>query len=130
MLSKPQLVAVSIFTLNRGNKLTILRDQIKHAFDKQKGRLQLGVGNEMNSALNQGNWLGYDESGIVVAKEWVSFVDDVTTNTCISLNGEVTLIGEAFSTGDFAPPANNPPHPCRSSTRAVFINEAQDLGLL
>jgi len=90
----------------------------------------MGVGNELNSGLNQGNLLGYDESGVVVGKEWVAFVDGQTTETCLSLNGEVVPIGESFSSGDFAPPASDPPHACRSSLRSVTAAEAGTLGIV
>ena len=127
-INKDISTKLGIISLNPVGGFAEIEAQIKDSFSKRKGQLKMGVGNEINSALNQGNLLGYEDSGIVVGKEWVSFIDGNTTNTCVSLNGEVVPIGEAFSSGDFAPPAMDPPHPCRSSMRAVTIQEGRTLG--
>ena len=128
-INKEISTRLGIISLNPVQGFKEIESQIKDSFSKRKGQLKMGVGNEINSALNQGNVLGYEESGIVAGKEWVSFVDNNTTITCARLNGEVVPIGEAFSSGDFAPPAMDPPHPCRSSLRAITIQEGRALGI-
>jgi phage-related protein (TIGR01555 family) len=120
-------VNLGIASLNPPTRFAAIEKLIRDSFSKQAGRLKNGVINEFNSSLNQGNLLGYEASGIVVGKEWVSVVDGTTTDTCLGLNGEVVPIGESFSTGDFAPPANSPPHPCRSSLRSITASEAASL---
>lgn len=50
-------------------------------------------------------------------KEWVSVVDDVTTQVCLSSHGAIAEIGQPFPNGYYHPPALDPVHPCRSSIR-------------
>ena len=128
-IAKDISTKLGIVTLNPVKGFAEIEKLIKDSFSSRKAQLKMGVGNELNSSLNQGNLLGYDESGIVVGKEWVAFVDANTTNTCLSLNGEVVPIGESFSSGDYAPPAMDPPHPCRSSLRGITATEAQSPNL-
>lgn len=132
-------VIIGKFTLNPSKNFKKIAGEIRHAFDVKMARVEMGVGNEVNSALNQGNLLGYEtqakilgteDSSVIVAKEWVSWIDDRTTDTCVSLNGEVVPIGESFSSGDYAPPASDPPHACRSSLRSVSLAEARRIGLM
>jgi hypothetical protein len=52
-------------------------------------------------------------------KQWVSVLDDVTTDICVSNHRAIAEIGQAFPSGDTHPPALNPVHPCRSSTRII-----------
>lgn len=52
-------------------------------------------------------------------KEWVSVVDDVTTQICLSSNRMIAEIGGYFANGYKFPPATDPTHPCRSSTRLI-----------
>lgn len=126
-IAKDVGVNMGVFALNPPAGIGVVEKAIRDAFNSKRSRLKMGVGNETNSALNQGNLLGYDESGIIVGKEWVAIVDGSTTDTCLSLNGEVVAIGESFSSGDFAPPAADPPHPCRSSLRGVTKSEMNTL---
>ena len=128
-INKDVIVQLGITSLNPVEGFAQIERLIKDSFSSKKARLLMGVGNENNSALNQGNLAGFEGSGVVVGKIWISVVDGVTTDTCISLNGEVRPIGEAFSTGDYAPPASVPPHACRSSLEPVTAAEAQALGL-
>lgn len=122
-------VELGIAALNPSKTFRDIEALIKNTFSVQKGRIRMGVQNETNSALNQGNLLGYEKSEVVVGKRWISVIDGATTQTCLSLDGEVVAIGEPFSTGDFAPPSAVPPHPCRSSLQAVTALEASTLGL-
>ncbi len=121
---------LGIVTLNPVKKFAMIEQLIKDSFSSRKAQLRMGIGNELNSSLNQGSLLGYEESGVVVGKEWVSVIDDQTTDTCLSLNGEVVEIGSAFSSGDYSPPSSIPPHPCRSSLRAITAVEAGTLGIV
>jgi hypothetical protein len=52
-------------------------------------------------------------------KQWVSVLDDVTTDTCVSNHRTFAEIGQTFPSGDMYPPATNPVHPCRSSMRII-----------
>ena len=54
-------------------------------------------------------------------KQWVSVIDDVTTETCINTNMEIVPLRSPFSNGVYTPPAINPLHPCRSSIRLVKL---------
>ena len=121
---------LGIVTLNPVKKFAMIEQLIKDSFSSRKAQLRMGIGNELNSSLNQGSLLGYEESGVVAGKEWVSVIDDQTTDTCLSLNGEVVEIGSAFSSGDYSPPSSIPPHPCRSSLRAITAVEAGTLGIV
>jgi len=122
-IAKDISTKLGIISLNPVEGFKAIEQQIKDSFSSKTAQLKMGVGNEFNSALNQGNLLGYEDSGVVVGKEWVAFIDSNTTNTCVTLNGEVVEIGKSFSSGDYAPPAMDPPHPCRSSLRAVKAEE-------
>jgi len=128
-INKDIAVQLGIAGLNPVEKFSEIEKLIKNTFTSKDARLKMGVTNETNSALNQGNLAGFETSGVVVGKIWVSVVDGVTTDTCIGLNGEVAAIGESFSTGDFAPPASVPPHPCRSSLEPITAAQAQTLNL-
>lgn len=52
-------------------------------------------------------------------KQWVSVIDDVTTDTCISLHLSRAPIGGTFNGGIKHPPSFPPVHPCRSAIRLV-----------
>lgn len=57
----------------------------------------------------------------VYGKQWVSVIDEVTTQTCINTNNEIVTLQSTFSNGSYTPPAMNPIHPCRSSLRLVKL---------
>jgi SPP1 gp7 family putative phage head morphogenesis protein len=53
----------------------------------------------------------------IIKHEWIASVEERTCPVCSGLNGEVTYVGQMFSTGHTRPPA----HPmCRCSTGLVM----------
>lgn len=50
-------------------------------------------------------------------KEWVSVLDENTTDICVSSHKMEAEIGSIFANGFYHPPATSPPHSCRSSMR-------------
>lgn len=52
-------------------------------------------------------------------KQWVSVVDENTTQICTSSHLTIAELNANFSNGMFSPPAFPPPHACRSSIRII-----------
>lgn len=110
------LTDVSLNGLPISNKA--FKDEITSVFDKKLGRLNAGVVTETNRAFNNGLIFGFDQSGLVTHKIWRSVIDDRTTAICQHLNGEITGLGQPFSTGDFDAPAHIN---CRSSVEPLTL---------
>ena len=80
----------------------------------------------MTSAHNKGrldSLFRAKSMGIEVAKEWVAYVDNVTRDSHIDVNGEVVPIEKTFSNGLDAPGGMGPPeevYNCRCTMVAAF----------
>lgn len=80
----------------------------------------------MTSAHNKGrldSLFRAQSMGIEVAKEWVAYVDNVTRDSHIDVNGEVVPLEKTFSNGLDAPGGMGPPeevYNCRCTMVAAF----------
>lgn len=80
----------------------------------------------MTSAHNKGrldSLFRAQSMGIEVAKEWVAYIDNVTRDSHVDVNGEVVPIEKTFSNGLDAPGGMGPPeevYNCRCTMVAAF----------
>lgn len=80
----------------------------------------------MTSAHNKGrldSLFRAQAMGIEVAKEWVAYIDNVTRDSHVDVNGEVVPIEKTFSNGLDAPGGMGPPeevYNCRCTMVAAF----------
>ena len=90
------------------------------AFDP--GRAALISGYELGSALEAGNMLGWQASGVVSGKQWLTAGDDLVSDECqMNADQGVIPLDDEFQSGDDAPLA----HPyCRCSV--VGITDDQE----
>jgi SPP1 gp7 family putative phage head morphogenesis protein len=97
-----------------------LKSEISDVFNKKIDRLDSQVVSETDRSFNVALEYGYKQSGLVVSKQWVAVIDNVTSITCLTLNGEIAEIGKPFSLGFYNPPA----HPnCRSRIVGITLSE-------
>ncbi len=79
------------------------------------------IGTEVVEGSKDASFTYLAESGQLdsdkYVKEWVSVIDDVTTDICTSSHRTIAEIGQPFPNGFYHPPAYDPVHPCRSSLR-------------
>lgn len=99
------------------------REEITRVFAAKLPRLESQVITETNRVASTALQVGYKQSGLVVAKQWVAIIDNKTTGICLKGNGEIVPLGEPFSTGDYTSPFHIN---CRSSIASVTIS-AQNL---
>jgi SPP1 gp7 family putative phage head morphogenesis protein len=100
---------------------TKLKQEIASIFAAKEPRLESQAITESTRATNTFLEIGYKESGLVAAKQWVSVIDDRTTGICQGLNGAIVDIGKPFPTGDYQPPAHIN---CRSRIQAITVSKA------
>lgn len=96
--------------------------EIQFLFQKKMGQVETGIITEVNRAVGKGLIFGYEESGVVTHKQWVSVIDNRTTPICLHLNGEIVELGQPFSTGDYSEPAH---FNCRSKVIPLTLTETQ-----
>lgn len=97
-----------------------LKSEIRQIFESKQARLESQVITESTRATNTFLEIGYKESGLVFAKQWVAIIDGATTSTCRGLNGAIVDIGRPFATGDYQPPAHIN---CRSRIEPITIKQ-------
>ena len=93
-----------------------LRQEISGIFQKKQGRLNSQARTETTRSASSGIRYGYQQSGIVVAKQWVAIIDGKTSGICLTGNGEIREIGEPFGDGLFGAPHHVN---CRSGEQAI-----------
>lgn len=99
-----------------------LKEEIASVFSAKLPRLESQAITESTRATNTFLEIGYKESGLVAAKQWVSVIDDRTTGICQGLNGSIVEIGRPFATGDYQPPAHIN---CRSRIDPVTVSKVE-----
>lgn len=118
------VLAMEDALLKEGLPKKVIANRIQKRIDQLvEVRLKLAatlVGTEVVEGSKEEAFTQLKEAGQIDSsyiKEWVSVVDEVTTQTCLSSHGMIAEIGEPFDNGFYHPPALDPVHPCRSSTR-------------
>lgn len=104
-----------------GEGIPKLKERVKSVFKVSNNRAEKIARTEMTRITNLGFTDAVVQSGLKGEYEWVSTMDDRTTDICKHLNGQRVKIGEKFKYKDwegFAPPANVN---CRS--RLIFHPE-------
>lgn len=93
-----------------------------HAFSGSRARMIART--ELARADGMGQYIGWDETGLVVGKEWLTAEDDKVSEVCNG-NGHAGVIGlhDHFPSGELMPPA----HPnCRCTVLPVLKQEHDD----
>jgi SPP1 gp7 family putative phage head morphogenesis protein len=91
---------------NNGESINQIADRISEVFNVSGNRAQTIARTEILGASNQGNLLGYKESGIGQV-EWLTARDERTCEICNPMDGDIENIGDA-------PPLPASTHPnCR-----------------
>lgn len=101
---------------------TKLKAEIQSIFSKYQGRLNAQIVSETDRAFNTALEFGYKKSGLITHKQWISVIDNKTSSTCQTLNGEIVEIGKPFSIGVYTPPAHVN---CRSRIVPLTLSEVQ-----
>ncbi len=99
---------------------TEIATEVKRVFTKVEDVRALAIARtETNRFVNEGKIQAYMDSGLEGKKQWISHIDDVTSDECRRLNNQIVGLNENFideKTGIayFAPPVKTN---CRSTTR-------------
>lgn len=96
---------------------------------QSKRRARMIAVNESARAYSAGSYLGYTESGLVEAVEWVATIDERTTDICRALDGQTRPLGTPFVYGGTSV-LHPPGHPgiCRSAIAPVIARKDDSSG--
>lgn len=101
----------------------ILRKRIDQLIDWRLNLISVNLSTEIVEGSKDAAYSYLERTGQISVnefeKQWVSVIDDVTTQICTSSHLTRATIGGTFPNGLRYPPAFPPVHPCRSSTRLV-----------
>jgi len=108
--------------LEEGWSNDTLADELEGSEAFSEARSERIARTETAFADVQGNLIGWDESGVVEGKEWLTAPD--CCDECQALHGEIVPLDEDFSDGSDGPPA----HPmCRCDVLPVLREDAEKL---
>lgn len=112
-------------TLENGSSAQQLAADLseQHAFSRERARMIART--ELARADGMGAQIGWEESGLVSGKEWLTAGDDKVSDICRG-NGAAGVIGlnQHFPSGDLAPPS----HPnCRCVVIPVLTDDTEKL---
>nr|DAN67863.1 MAG TPA: minor capsid protein [Caudoviricetes sp.] len=107
--------------MQNGDSVQELAGRLKesHAFSNTRARTIART--ETAMADNMGNLIGWEETGLVAGKRWITAEDDKVSEIC-NTNGDMGVIGlhEHFAHGGMTPPA----HPnCRCTVVPVLAED-------
>ena len=107
--------------MQNGDSVQELAGRLKesHAFSNTRARTIART--ETAMADNMGNLIGWEETGLVAGKRWITAEDDKVSAIC-NTNGDMGVIGlhEHFAHGGMTPPA----HPnCRCTVVPVLADD-------
>jgi HK97 family phage portal protein len=101
--------------LNEG--VADIQERIKTVYNEAETyRTERIARTEVSASLNEGNVQSFKQAGIEQV-EWLAIVDNVTSDECISNDGEIREIGKEFPAGVTQPPTHVN---CRCSVLPVF----------
>lgn len=100
-----------------------LADVMKDSFGFSDERADMIARTETRLADSAGQMEGYEASGVVMGTEWTTSQDDLVSEECMAnADAGVVPLGEAYPSGDTAPPA----HPnCRCVIVAALMEEGE-----
>ena len=107
--------------MQNGDSVQELAGRLKesHAFSNTRARTIART--ETAMADGMGNLIGWEETGLVAGKRWITAEDDKVSEIC-NTNGDMGVIGlhEHFAHGGMTPPA----HPnCRCTVIPVLADD-------
>ena len=119
--TREMIRAQVVEAMQNGDSVQELAGRLKesHAFSKARARTIART--ETAMADNMGNLIGWEETGLVAGKRWITAEDDKVSEIC-NTNGKMGVIGlhEHFAHGGMTPPA----HPnCRCTVVPVLAED-------
>lgn len=103
--------------IDAGEGIRDLSDRVRGVYGEfSEYRAELIARTEATAVTNEGIIEGYQQSGVVQGKEWVSTLDGRTRDEHLAMNGETTSLDGVFSNGLTAPEEPN----CRCRVVAVI----------
>ena len=121
--TREMIRAQVVEAMQNGDSVQELAGRLKesHAFSNTRARTIART--ETAMADNMGNLIGWEETGLVAGKQWITAEDDKVSAIC-NTNGDMGVIGlyEHFAHGGMTPPA----HPnCRCTIVPVLAEDMQ-----
>ena len=119
--TREMIRAQVVEAMRNGDSVQELAGRLKesHAFSNTRARTIART--ETAMADNMGNLIGWEETGLVAGKRWITAEDDKVSEIC-NTNGDMGVIGlhEHFAHGGMTPPA----HPnCRCTVVPVLAED-------
>ena len=119
--TREMIRAQVVEAMQNGDSVQELAGRLKesHAFSNTRARTIART--ETAMADNMGNLIGWEETGLVAGKRWITAEDDKVSAIC-NTNGDMGVIGlhEHFAHGGMTPPA----HPnCRCTVVPVLAED-------
>lgn len=119
--TREMIRAQVVEAMQNGDSVQELAGRLKesHAFSNTRARTIART--ETAMADNMGNLIGWEETGLVAGKRWITAEDDKVSAIC-NTNGDMGVIGlhEHFTHGGMTPPA----HPnCRCTVVPVLAED-------
>lgn len=119
--TRDMIRAQVVEAMQNGDSVQELAGRLKksHAFSNARARTIART--ETAIADNTGNLIGWEETGLVAGKRWITAEDDKVSEIC-NTNGKMGVIGlhEHFAHGGMTPPA----HPnCRCTVVPVLADD-------
>lgn len=119
--TREMIRAQVVEAMQNGDSVQELAGRLKesHAFSNTRARTIART--ETAMADNMGNLIGWEETGLVAGKRWITAEDDKVSEIC-NANGKMGVIGlhEHFAHGGMTPPA----HPnCRCTVVPVLAED-------
>ena len=119
--TREMIRAQVVEAMQNGDSVQELAGRLKesHAFSNTRARTIART--ETAMADNMGNLIGWEETGLVAGKRWITAEDDKVSEIC-NANGKMGVIGlhEHFAHGGMTPPA----HPnCRCAVVPVLAED-------
>jgi len=123
-VSNKQLKEIKLIIRNgilNGKGIRPITKQLRDVYNGSKWRLSTIARTEVMRASNYGRYYSWNKSGVVKYKQWLTAYDDRVCPECDSMNGEVTPIGQSFSSGELMPPL----HPNCRCTAIPYTKEVK-----
>ncbi|MGD0154688.1 MAG: phage minor head protein [Terracidiphilus sp.] len=119
--TRNRLRGVITEAFSRETSIKELAQRIREAGGFSEERAKLIADTEANMAMSHGNVAAWKKTGVVKSIKWLkSSLHNVPDECDLNADGGAVLLGQAFPSGDEAPPA----HPgCRCVVAIAELNE-------